>query len=105
MTDPTNFKRFLNSSPPESVTEEERNEKEAYRYSKVSLPGVYRRGMVTDVQSGTLMMRSQLDCQDRRLPGSGVFDIKTRACLPIRHDRANYLVSELPLPSFFESRG
>ncbi|RYF86567.1 MAG: hypothetical protein EOO00_13125 [Chitinophagaceae bacterium] len=39
------------------------------------------------------MMRSQLDCQDDRLPGSGVFDIKTRACLPIRHDRANYLVS------------
>lgn len=38
-------------------------------------------------------MRSQLDCQDDRLPGSGVFDIKTRACLPIRHDRANYLVS------------
>lgn len=37
------------------------------------------------------MMRSQLDCQDDRLPGSGVFDIKTRACLPIRHDRANYL--------------
>lgn len=35
-------------------------------------------------------MRSQLDCVDPRLPGTGVFDIKTRACFPIRHDRANY---------------
>jgi hypothetical protein len=35
-------------------------------------------------------MRSQLDCFDARLPGTGVFDIKTRACFPIRHDRANY---------------
>ena len=34
-------------------------------------------------------MRSQLDCHDPRLPGTGVFDIKTRACFPLRHDRAN----------------
>jgi hypothetical protein len=37
-------------------------------------------------------MRSQLDCYDPRLPGTGVFDIKTRACLSLRHDRANYEV-------------
>lgn len=37
-------------------------------------------------------MRSQLDCQDDRLPGNGTFDIKTRACMPIRMDRANYKV-------------
>ena len=35
-------------------------------------------------------MRSQLDCQDPRLPGTGVFDIKTRACLPVRMDILNY---------------
>jgi hypothetical protein len=35
VTDRPDFKRFLNSSPPESVSEAERNEKEAYRYSKV----------------------------------------------------------------------
>lgn len=35
-------------------------------------------------------MRSQLDCQDPRLPGTGVFDIKTRASLPIRIDLLNY---------------
>ncbi|KAI0786805.1 mitochondrial protein Pet127-domain-containing protein [Abortiporus biennis] len=35
------------------------------------------------------IMRSQLDCRDGRLPGSGVFDIKTRAALPIRLDLWN----------------
>ena len=35
-------------------------------------------------------MRSQLDCVDPRLPGTGVFDIKTRACLPVRLDVINY---------------
>ncbi|KAL0581003.1 hypothetical protein V5O48_000997 [Marasmius crinis-equi] len=48
--------------------------REAYRYSK----------------SDTFVMRSQLDCQDPRLPGTGVFDIKTRACLPIRMDLLNF---------------
>jgi hypothetical protein len=35
---------------------------------------------------GNVLVRSQLDGQDRRLPGSGIFDIKTRAVLPIRMD-------------------
>jgi hypothetical protein len=39
-------------------------------------------------------MRSQLDCHDSRLPGTGVFDIKTRACLPIRLDVLNYEVNQ-----------
>lgn len=38
-------------------------------------------------------MRSQLDCVDKRLPGTGVFDIKTRACLPVRMDILNWEVS------------
>ena len=37
-------------------------------------------------------MRSQLDCVDPRLPGTGVFDIKTRAAVPIRLDILNYEV-------------
>ncbi|KAG8936249.1 hypothetical protein FRC02_003541 [Tulasnella sp. 418] len=36
------------------------------------------------------ILRSQLDCVDSRLPGTGVFDIKTRACVAIRLDRLNY---------------
>jgi hypothetical protein len=44
-------------------------------------------------------MRSQLDCHDSRLPGTGVFDIKTRACLPIRLDLLNFEVSQsVPMP-------
>ena len=35
-------------------------------------------------------MRSQLDCHDPRLPGTGVFDLKTRAALPVRIDLMNY---------------
>lgn len=41
-------------------------------------------------------MRSQLDCHDSRLPGTGVFDIKTRACLPIRLDLLNFEVRLIP---------
>ncbi|BFZ59433.1 hypothetical protein YB2330_000442 [Saitoella coloradoensis] len=32
------------------------------------------------------LMRSQLDCQDPRLPGTSTFDIKTRAVVAVRHD-------------------
>lgn len=36
-------------------------------------------------------MRSQLDCIDDSLPGTGVFDLKTRAISAIRHDVHNYM--------------
>lgn len=35
---------------------------------------------------GKLLVRSQLDGYDPRLPGTGIFDIKTRAVLPVRMD-------------------
>ncbi|CAN6644486.1 hypothetical protein TRVA0_020S01882 [Trichomonascus vanleenenianus] len=35
---------------------------------------------------GSFLMRSQLDCFDERLPGTGVFDLKTRAVCAVRHD-------------------
>lgn len=70
------------------------------RYVHLYDPGLERVSCkVLTAQFGSLMMRSQLDCQDERLPGSGVFDIKTRACLPIRHDRANHAVC-LPMSAF-----
>jgi hypothetical protein len=43
-------------------------------------------------QSDKFVMRSQLDAQDSRLPGTGVFDIKTRAAVAIRYDPLNYRV-------------
>lgn len=41
---------------------------EAYHYSTI----------------GDFVMRSQLDAHDPRLPAPGIFDLKTRSCLPIR---------------------
>lgn len=73
------FSRFLNKSPEDAVPESERKEREAYCYSR----------------GKSLLMRSQLDCQDSRLPGNGTFDIKTRACNPIRNDRANYKANSM----------
>ncbi|KAI0699284.1 Pet127-domain-containing protein [Cerioporus squamosus] len=40
---------------------------------------------------GKFLMRSQLDCLHEDLPGTGVFDLKTRAISQIRHDVHNYL--------------
>jgi len=68
---PEQFEKFTKNYEP---LDQEDPQKEAYRYSK----------------SSKFIMRSQLDCQDRRLPGSGVFDLKTRACIAIRRDRLNW---------------
>ncbi|KAG1897421.1 mitochondrial protein Pet127-domain-containing protein [Suillus fuscotomentosus] len=85
------FKTFLRSSPALAEGEEDKR-REAYRYAK----------------SDRFLMRSQLDCVDPRLPGTGVFDVKTRAAVPIRLDLLNfeensgYLIRTLhgPLESF-----
>ncbi|KAI5461392.1 mitochondrial protein Pet127-domain-containing protein [Mariannaea sp. PMI_226] len=56
------------------LSEEERNAEEGYHFTTL----------------GDFMMRSQLDAHDPRLPGSGMFDLKTRAVLPIRMDVGGY---------------
>ncbi|KAJ7254384.1 mitochondrial protein Pet127-domain-containing protein [Mycena haematopus] len=66
------FATYLRSTPA-LVEKQEDLMREAYRYAK----------------SEKFVMRSQLDCVDRRLPGTGVFDIKTRACLP---ENSGYLI-------------
>ncbi|KAI0074011.1 Pet127-domain-containing protein [Panus rudis PR-1116 ss-1] len=68
---PEEFETLLRKNTPPA--KEPDNRREAYRYSKF----------------GSYVMRSQLDCHDSRLPGTGVFDIKTRAALPIRMDLFN----------------
>ncbi|WFD26010.1 hypothetical protein MNAN1_000985 [Malassezia nana] len=55
------------------LTDEARNQPEAYHYAETS----------------KFLMRSQLDCEDPRLPNR-TFDLKTRATVSIRNDRANY---------------
>ncbi|KIJ05430.1 hypothetical protein PAXINDRAFT_60409, partial [Paxillus involutus ATCC 200175] len=68
------FKMLLRSTPAEDGVDDRDPRREAYRYA----------------MSDRLILRSQLDCVDSRLPGTGVFDIKTRAAVPIRLDVLNY---------------
>ena len=56
------------------VTDEERNSPETFHYTTL----------------GDFMMRSQLDAHDSRLPGTGMFDLKTRAVITVRMDAADY---------------
>lgn len=67
------FEKYRRSKSHE-LTEEERNSEEAYHYTTL----------------GDFMMRSQLDARDPRLPGSGVFDLKTRAVVTVRMDVQGY---------------
>ncbi|EJT98711.1 Pet127-domain-containing protein [Dacryopinax primogenitus] len=71
--EPELFSRLTRSMP--ETDPEEFRKREAYYYSKTS----------------KLLMRSQLDCHDPRLPGTGTFDLKTRGVIPIRRDRLNYV--------------
>lgn len=65
--------------------------REAYRYAKASsVLSWFHPLRNIPLQSDNFVLRSQLDCFDPRLPGTGVFDIKTRAVTSIRHDRLNF---------------
>lgn len=64
------FKNYLLDNP-ESLKEAVMNDQNAYSY----------------ISCGKLLMRSQLDCYQDGLPGTGTFDLKTRAVCAIRQDR------------------
>ncbi|KAF2275211.1 Pet127-domain-containing protein [Westerdykella ornata] len=66
------FERFRRSSPEEAPAEDESGR--CFHYSKL----------------GNFLMRSQLDAHDSRLPGTGIFDLKTRAVVSIRMDHTEY---------------
>ncbi|ORY71670.1 mitochondrial protein Pet127-domain-containing protein, partial [Pseudomassariella vexata] len=63
--------RHVNS---DQISEEERNADEAFHYTGL----------------GDFMMRSQLDAHDPRVPGTGMFDLKTRAVISIRMDAKGF---------------
>ena len=67
------FERYRKSNPGQ-VTDEEQLAPETFHYSTM----------------GDFLMRSQLDAHDPRLPGTGMFDLKTRAVISIRMDVENY---------------
>ena len=62
---PKEFEKYLKSS-----TAPVQEDKSAYHYARI----------------GKFLVRSQLDAIDTRLPGTGTFDIKTRAVCAIRFD-------------------
>ena len=67
------FERYRKSGSGQ-VTEDERSAPESYHYSTL----------------GDFLMRSQLDAHDPRLPGTGMFDLKTRSVVSIRMDVKNF---------------
>jgi hypothetical protein len=71
-TERSEFELFRRSSPEKAPAED--NSSRCYHYSK----------------QGNMLMRSQLDAQDPRLPGTGVFDLKTRAVVSIRMNHKEY---------------
>ncbi|OKO98481.1 mRNA degradation protein pet127, mitochondrial [Penicillium subrubescens] len=68
------FERYRRSSENKITSEEEQAIPESYHYSTY----------------GDFIMRSQLDAYDPRLPGTGMFDLKTRAVVSIRMDAKNF---------------
>ncbi|KAJ5415155.1 hypothetical protein N7465_003850 [Penicillium sp. CMV-2018d] len=68
------FERYRRSDPNKITAEEEAATPESYHYSTV----------------GKFLMRSQLDAYDPRLPGTGMFDLKTRAVVSIRMDASDH---------------
>jgi hypothetical protein len=62
------FERYRKSPSDTDTSTVVDNQPEAYHYSTL----------------GQFLLRSQLDAKDARLPGSGVFDLKTRAVTAVR---------------------
>ncbi|KAL9010429.1 MAG: hypothetical protein Q9173_004635 [Seirophora scorigena] len=71
--DTEDFEKYRKSNP-DKVPEEERKAPEAYHYSTMN----------------DFIMRSQLDAYDSRLPGTGMFDLKTRAVVSVRMEASKY---------------
>lgn len=71
-TERSEFERYRRSSPEQAPAEGDSSR--CYHYSR----------------QGNLLMRSQLDAYDPRLPGTGIFDLKTRAVVSIRMNHKEY---------------
>ncbi|RYP18577.1 hypothetical protein DL765_003862 [Monosporascus sp. GIB2] len=67
------YERYRHSNS-DQITQEERDAEEAYHYTGFR----------------DFLMRSQLDAHDPRVPGSGMFDLKTRAVISIRMDAKGF---------------
>ncbi|KAF2004526.1 Pet127-domain-containing protein [Amniculicola lignicola CBS 123094] len=71
-TTPEEFEKFRRSNAAEAPKED--GSARCFHYSK----------------QGNFLIRSQLDAYDPRLPGAGIFDVKTRAVVSIRMNAEEY---------------
>jgi hypothetical protein len=71
-TDKDEFELYRRSNPSKAPSDAD--ESRCFHYSSL----------------GNFLIRSQLDAHDPRLPGSGIFDLKTRAVVSIRMDHKEY---------------
>ncbi|KAI9312750.1 mitochondrial protein Pet127-domain-containing protein [Dichotomocladium elegans] len=72
------------TSPPEEYERYLKDSKSPMSAEEINQPETYAYGTI-----GKILLRSQLDCQDPRLPRK-TFDLKTRAAIPVRLDIQNY---------------
>lgn len=72
-SDAKHFERYRKSNP-DQISSNEINSPTAFRYRTL----------------GNILVRSQLDAHDARLPGTGIFDIKSRSVASIRSDVDNH---------------
>ncbi|KAF2811574.1 Pet127-domain-containing protein, partial [Mytilinidion resinicola] len=68
---PDMFERYRRSNPEDTPTDEDGK---CFHYT----------------QQGNVLMRSQLDAKDPRLPGTGIFDLKTRAVVSVRMEASEF---------------
>ncbi|KAF8471948.1 mitochondrial protein Pet127-domain-containing protein [Kalaharituber pfeilii] len=71
---PEVFEKYRRTNEPKIIEEETKRAIDTYHYSTL----------------GDILMRSQLDAHDSRLPGTGMFDLKTRAVVSVRMDVDNF---------------
>jgi hypothetical protein len=74
LTLPTEEYEKYRKTNSHKLSDKERKEPETFHYTTM----------------GDFLLRSQLDAHDPRLPGTGTFDIKTRAVVSIRMDTKSY---------------
>ncbi|KAI5281878.1 hypothetical protein KEM52_003841, partial [Ascosphaera acerosa] len=77
------FERYRKTSPDRPPADQQQQQQQQQQLSVD--PEVYHYSTC-----GDFLMRSQLDAHDPRLPGTGMFDLKTRAVVSIRMDAQNH---------------
>jgi hypothetical protein len=88
--DTPNIMSFLGQSMEKLLTNSVDNFERYRRSSAEKTPEDEDSKCFHYTQQGNVLMRSQLDAKDPRLPGTGIFDLKTRAVVPVRMEAKEF---------------